>query len=147
MIRLQLPSPAKAGAASHSTAARPASTATTPSASRTRNSSSRSAETSIISAKPAGTAAARTESGQPSAGVSIKDWSCMYSNAGPISMARSRSGVRVASASAQSRPRGGKRMAMVVSRMCSPFHNASTAPSMASQRKTMEASSSLQVSG
>src|SRR5271157_5350192 len=104
--------------------------------------------TTIISPNPAGSASTRSESGQPSAGVSTNDWWSMWSSDGWISSASSSSsGVMVASAAAYGCQRVRSRVATVVSRMCSPHQKASTEPSMASQRNTIEASSSLHTSG
>ena len=53
----------------------------------------------------------------------------------------------VARVSMKARSRGGARDTRKPSRMCSPRRSAMTAPSMASHRNRMEASSSDQVSG
>ena len=52
-----------------------------------------------------------------------------------------------ASVSSQPRQRGGASVTSTPSRMCSSRRSAITAPSIASQRNRMEASSSVQVSG
>ena len=72
--RFQLPSPASAGRASHSPATSAAMTATDPAMARqSRVRITDSTISSVISPIPAGSAAARTDIGSPSAGEVTKD--------------------------------------------------------------------------
>ena len=113
--------------------------------SKSRN--SRSTANMPISTTPTGSAAARQALEMSSAGVVMKRSSDAYSQAGHATIARKASAAYSAIASASRRRCGGSLDTIAVMRMCSPRRRATTAPSIASQMKSMEASSSDQISG
>ncbi len=108
---------------------------------------SRRHATSSISPVPIGNAAARHEFAISSAGVVMKASSCANSTAGPITSKRNASGAAIATTSRNARTPGDAMPTSAVMRMCSPRRNATTAPSIASHRNRMDASSSDQTSG
>ena len=103
--------------------------------------------TTIISTKPTGRAAARQVLTMPSAGVITQDSSSAKTKAGPTMRTRKVSVAAIATRSSNARARGGIMPTRAVIRMCSPRRSATTEPSMASQTKRIEASSSDQTSG
>ena len=107
----------------------------------------RSTEKTAISTMPAGSAAARQMLEISSAGVVMKRSSAAHSHAGQATKARKASVAQVPMASNRARRAGDRRESRAVMRMCSARRSAITAPSMASQMKSMEASSSAQTSG
>ena len=108
---------------------------------------SRTTATSSISAEPTGNAAARHEFDNSSAGVVMNDSSCAKLIAGPITIARNAIGAAIAITSRKARTPGDAMPTSAVIRICSPRRNAITAPSMASHRNSMDASSSDHTSG
>jgi hypothetical protein len=146
--RLALPRSGKTGAAHMMT---PATTATNTSAmttSRTRLTCARRIKpTSSIKAAPTGSANARQASLICSAGVRITVSAAAKSYAGHSTSASSAIERTIASVSTSARRCGDRRLTKAVIRICSPRRNASTAPSIDSQRNRMPASSSDQTSG
>src|SRR5664280_1308641 len=100
-----------------------------------------------IRTMPTGSAAARQTFEISSAGVVMARSSAAYCHAGQITSARKARQAAIATASSTARGCGESRPTSAVMRMCSPRRSAVTAPSIASQRKRMDASSSDQTSG
>ena len=121
--------------------------AQTSSRSRSRCCARRSSEVTSISATPTGRAAARTMFDHPKAGVSMNHSSSAYSMACGRSSSRKSAPAPIASVCIAAWVEGERFEISAVSRMCCPRCNAITAPSMASQRNRMEASSSDQMMG
>ena len=109
--------------------------------------SNRAAQTRNISAQPTGSADALIRPDQPSAGVSMKPSSCAYSAADGSKRIRNNAATPMARTSARARHAIDMRLASAVSRICWLQESAMTAPSIASHRNTMLASSSVQTIG
>ena len=108
---------------------------------------SRRPQKAAIRATPTGSAKARHALEMPSAGVVIAASSTAYSHAGHAIMARNARQAAMAPASNTPLVAGESFPTTAVIRMCSPRRNATTAPSMASQRNRIAASSSDHSSG
>jgi len=100
-----------------------------------------------ISAIPIGIAISRHRLEISSAGVVMSPSSAACCHAGHNTMARNARHAQVATASINARLPGDRRATTAVMRMCSPRRSATTEPNIASQRNSMEASSSDQTSG
>ena len=100
-----------------------------------------------INAQPTGSADARQMLGTSSAGVTTAASSAAYSIAGQRISSRKPTASATAKASKKVRSFGPASVTSIDIRMCSLRRNATTAPSMASHRNRMEASSSDQVNG
>ncbi len=100
-----------------------------------------------MAADPTRIAATRSPSWMPSAGVVTLHCCCTCSSAGLTSMRVQAAETASPKASSHGRSGGGSMSTTAVSRMCSPRPSAITAPSMASQRNSADASSSDQTSG
>ncbi len=111
------------------------------------SSSSRKIEKTSIRPIPTGKAAARHAFDISSAGVVMKRSSAAYSHAGQATIARNASDAQTQIASNSRRRSGACLDTSAAIRMCSPRRSAITAPSIASQMKSMDASSSDQTSG
>ena len=96
---------------------------------------------------PTGIAAARHEFAISSAGVVMKASSCANSHGGPITSTRNASGAAIATHVEERAHAGDAMPTNAVMRMCSPRRSAITAPSIASHRNRIDASSSDQTSG
>src|SRR4051812_15907445 len=107
----------------------------------------RSTADRIMKPMPTGSAAARQTFGISSAGVVIKLSSEANSKAGSMTRSRKASAAQMATTSRKARTGGETLPTRAVIRMCSPRWNATTAPSMASQRNSIEANSSDQTIG
>ena len=91
---------------------------------------------------PTGSAAARQAFVISSAGVVMKVSSAANSKAGSMTSSRKARAAAIATTSRKARTEGETLPTRAVMRMCSPRWKATTAPSMASQRNSIEASSS-----
>ena len=101
----------------------------------------------IISSAPMPIAATRSASWISSAGVTIIHWSMPYSYAAGRIRSTNTMTISAPSVSTHARRSGESALTNVVRRMCSPRRSAITAPSIASQRNSTDASSSDHVSG
>jgi hypothetical protein len=107
----------------------------------------RATAASSMSMAPTGSAAARTPSGMPRAGVVIAICSWEWTIAGVMIMATNSTTINADKVSLKPRQAGGSLFTSADMRMCSPRSSASTAPNIASQMNSEEASSSVHTKG
>jgi hypothetical protein len=100
-----------------------------------------------INPTPTGSASARHTSDTSSVVVSTNASSCAYSTAAGRIIARNNTAVTIPIASSRRLIRTDAMPCRAVMRRCAPRCTAMTAPSMASQRKSVEAISSVQMIG
>ncbi|MCY1536145.1 hypothetical protein D9M68_715880 [compost metagenome] len=148
ITRLALPNPINTGESNHNTPApSPTSKPLMAACLRLARSSRRITAVTSISTVPASTAPARQASLTSRVGVSTSTCSMRCSHAGCTSSNRNATTIHMPQASSHARRCGGSLLMKVVSCICALRCKAMMAPSIASHRNRMPASSSVHGSG